>query len=214
MPKGFSEREKKIIGEQLLEEGYKQFAAHGLKKTCVEELARAAGISKGAFYIFYESKEALFMDVVEEVEKRVRHDVLAVIDLPGRSARERLVALLKKAFELFRTIPILQFFTGNDYDLLLRRIPSEKLQQHLINDKYFLEELVTRCREAGIPIRVQAGQITTLLYPLVLAVLHENDLGTGTLQGSIDVLLELVAAFCLGEVATNAQIPGVDVLAV
>jgi AcrR family transcriptional regulator len=205
MPKGFTEHEKELIGARLLEQGYRLFSAYGLKKTNIEEIAKAAGISKGAFYNFYESKETLFMDVIEQAEIRVRQDLLAVIDQPGPSPRARLLAVLQKAFYLFRTIPILQVFTGSDYDLLFRRIPAEKLQQHLGSDLAFFEELIARCQRAGIPVRAQSRQITALLYPLVLSIMHEDDLGRNTFSGGIDGLLELVAAFCLKEVELHDQ---------
>jgi AcrR family transcriptional regulator len=207
MPKAFTEYEKELIGQRLLEQGYKQFSAYGLRKTNIEELAQAAGISKGAFYIFYESKEALFMDVVEVAEERFRQEVLASIDRPGPSARARLFAVLKKAFALFRSMPLLQFLTGGDYDLLFRRIPPTKLQEHLASDQMFLQELVTRCRDAGIPIQAQPEELGGLLYPLVLAMMHEDDLRQSNFSGSIDSLLELVAAFCLGEVEIQLQEP-------
>jgi AcrR family transcriptional regulator len=201
VPKGFTEHEKELIRQRLLKEGYKQFSAYGLKKTNIEELAEAAKISKGAFYLFYESKEALFMDVAELAEQRYRQEILAAIDLsPGLSPRARLHNIFKKAFTLFSTIPILQLFTGSDYDLLFRRVPAEKLQEHLASDRLFFEELVTRCQDAGIPIRVRPEEISGLLYPLVLAIMHEDDLNLNNFSGSIDLLLELVAAFCLGEV--------------
>jgi AcrR family transcriptional regulator len=206
VPKGFTEHEKELIRQRLLKEGYKQFSAYGLKKTNIEELAEAAKISKGAFYLFYESKEALFMDVAELAEQRYRQEILAAIDLsPGLSPRARLHNIFKKAFTLFSTIPILQLFTGSDYDLLFRRVPAEKLQEHLASDRLFFEELVTRCQDAGIPIRVRPEEISSLLYPLVLAIMHEDDLNLNNFSGSIDLLLELVAAFCLGEVELKIQ---------
>ncbi len=205
MPKAFSEREKELIVKRLQEQGYKMFSAHGLKKTNVEEIALAAGISKGAFYSFYESKEALLMDVIEEAEKIFRQQLLAVIDLPGPSPRARFYAILKKAFALFRTIPILQFFTGSDYDLLFRRVPAEKFQHHLANDLAFFNELIRRCQNAGIPIQVQAEQVSRLVYPLVLAILHEDDLNLNNFSSDIDLLMELVAAFCVGEVEIQIQ---------
>jgi AcrR family transcriptional regulator len=207
MPKGFTEYEKKLISQRLLEQGYKQFSAYGLKKTNIEELAQAAGISKGAFYIFYESKEALFMDVVEMAEKRYRQELLAVVDLPGPSPRARLTAVLEKAIALLKTMPILQFFTSSDYYLLFRRVPAEKFQEHMANDRVFIEELVTRCQEAGIPIQAKAEQISGLLYALVLTSLHENDFGPNNLIGAVDLLLQLVAAYCLGEIAVQAPEP-------
>ncbi len=199
MPKGFTDHEKDLIRKRLVKAGYKQFSSYGLKKTNIEELAQASGISKGAFYLFYESKEALFMDVAELAEQQFRQEVLATIDLPGPSPRARLYAVLKKAFDQFKIIPILQLFTGSDYDLLFRRVPPEKLQEHLANDRLFFGDLVARCREAGIPIRVRPEQISSLLYPLVLAAMHEDDLDRTGL-GSLDLLLELVAAFLLGEI--------------
>jgi AcrR family transcriptional regulator len=204
MPKAFTQQEKDWISRRLLEQGYKQFSAFGLKKTNIEELADAAGISKGAFYLFYDSKESLFMDVAEEAEKRFRQEVLAAIDLPGPTPRVRLFAVLKKAFILLETIPILRFFTSSDYDLLFRRVPPEKLQEHLANDRVFFEELVIRCQNAGIPIRTRADEISGLLYPLVLSIFHKDDLSLNNFSGSIDLLLELVAAFCLGEVESYA----------
>jgi len=208
MPKGFTERERGLIRERLLGQGYKQFSAYGLKKTTVEELAAAAGISKGAFYLFYESKEALFMDVVEETaEKRFRQEILAAVDLPGPTPRSRLLAILQKALSIFRSIPMLQFSTGSDFDLLFRRIPAERLEQHLAGDRLFFDELITRCQTAGIPIRARSEEISGLLYALVLGVVHENDWGAHSFGGATDVLLELVAAFCLGEVVLQDPIP-------
>ncbi len=207
MPRAFSEHERESIGKRLVEQGYRLFSSHGLKKTNIEEIAVAAGISKGAFYSFYESKEALFMDVIELTEERVREQILAVVDLPGPSARARLFAVLKKAFDLFRAIPILQFFTSRDFDLLFQRIPAEKLQEHMTNDQAFIDELIAGCRDAGIPIQVQSQQIMGLLYPLVPAILRDDGLSRGTFSDSIDKLLELVAAFCLGEVELRLQKP-------
>jgi AcrR family transcriptional regulator len=209
MPKGFTEHEKQLIGARLLEEGARQFSLYGLKKTSVEELAAAAGISKGAFYLFHASKEALFMDVAEEAERNFRREVLAAIDLPGPSPRARLLVVLQKAFTLWKTIPVLQIFTSSDYAILARRIPGETLQEHLQADRKFVENLISSCRQAGIPVCVQADEFSGLLHALFFTILHENDFGTGSLQTPVDILLELVAAFCLGEVKTQKQtLPG------
>jgi AcrR family transcriptional regulator len=207
MPKAFTEAEKKLIKASLLEQGYKQFAAFGLKKTNVGELARAAGISKGAFYLFYKSKEMLFMDVVEDAEERVRKEILPVIDLPGPTPRERLFTVFKKALNLFQEMPILHFFTGSDFDLLFRRVPPEKLQEHLTNDQTFFKELVARCLQAGIPIRAPLEQVSSLLYKTVLVMLHQDEFASNNFDNGIDLLLQLVAAFCVGEIKIQLPSP-------
>ena len=49
----------------LLRGAEEMFAAHGLEDAKVEEIARRAGLSKGSFYLHFESKEAAFKQVVE-----------------------------------------------------------------------------------------------------------------------------------------------------
>lgn len=205
MSKAFSQQEKVLIRKQLLEQGYKLFSTYGLKKTNIEEIAKATGISKGAFYGFYDSKEALFLEVIEQAENHVRQQILTTIDQPEGPARARLFSVLKKAYSLFREIPILQFITGSDYAIIFRRIPVAKLQTHLANDRIFLDELFTHCQNAGIPIQIPPERMVELLYPLALSIIHEDELNQVGIRNNIDPLLELVAAYCLGEVRLQFQ---------
>ncbi len=213
MPKAFSDHEKKMIGERLLDQGELLFSKHGIGKTTVEELARSVGISKAAFYIFYESKESLFMDVVERAENHYRQELLALIGQPGPSPRARLKALFTKAFTMFGSMPILHYFTTSEYDLLFRRVPEEKLREHLASDQRFMNLLVEDCQKAGIPIRIPAEEMSSLMYLLLFSILHQNDFGQGNLAAPIDTLLELIAAYCLGEVEIQSKkrrVPTID----
>lgn len=152
------------------------------------------------------------MDVIEQVEIRGRQEIMAAIDQPGPTPRARLYAILKKSFDLFRELPILRVFSGSDFGLLLGQVPMEKFQEHIASDQGFFDELIAACREAGIPIQVSAQQIVTLLYPLVISFLSENGSEDKTLLGNINGHLELIAAYCLGEVTLKYQEPGVPVL--
>jgi len=78
---------------------------------------------------------------------------------------------------------------------------------HLASDRLFFDELIARCQEAGIPIRARPEEMSGLLYALVLGIVPENDWGASSFGGAIDVLLELVAAFCLGEVVLQVPNP-------
>ena len=80
MPKAFSEHEKETIRAQLREKARKLFEKQGLKKTTVDELAQAAGISKGAFYLFYESKEELFLEILEALEADFRARGVTIVN--------------------------------------------------------------------------------------------------------------------------------------
>ena len=65
MPRPFSERERDLVRQRLLQAGREAFASFGLRRTAVDDLARAAGISKGAFYLFFDSKEGLLLEILE-----------------------------------------------------------------------------------------------------------------------------------------------------
>jgi AcrR family transcriptional regulator len=208
MPKGFSEREKEIIRERLLENGLKTFSAYGLRKTNVEDLTRAIGISKGAFYLFYDSKEALFMDVMEAVERRFHETILAEIERPGPSPRARLRQVFVTAFSLWKQMPVLQMMTQGEYALLLGKMPPEKVAEHLQSDSEFVHTLVTRCNAAGIPITASEAQIDGLTKALFFISLHESDFGPNRFPGVLDLLVDLVAAFCVGETAMAPDMTG------
>ncbi len=209
MPKWFSEDEKELIRRKLLEQGEKHFSRFGFKKTNVEEIALAVGISKGAFYRFFDSKELLFMEVIEEVEIRGRKEILKVISQPGPTPRARLFAILKKAFDMFGELPILRVFTGSDFEILANRVPVDVFQAHMANDRAFFEELFSRCEKNGINIKVDAEEIVELLYPLVIGFLSGIGAKENNLTGNLDKHLELIAAYCLGEITLEiSEKPG------
>ncbi len=64
MARSFTEQEKKNIRVKLLEECAKGWSKYGYKKTNIDELCARSGISKGAFYLFFTSKEALFCETL------------------------------------------------------------------------------------------------------------------------------------------------------
>lgn len=200
MPKAFSEQEKQAILLELLHQGKKQFSSFGLKKTNIEDIARAAGISKGAFYLFFESKEDLFLQVMERVETEFREQILRMIEASSGTSKQRLTYLLVELFSLWKTIPLLHFFTSSDYQILLRRMPPEVIQRHVQEDTEFMVNLLAQLELSGIPIRVKPEIFMQLMYAMFLVSLHGDDFGPGGLEPGKKILLELIAAYVLGEV--------------
>jgi AcrR family transcriptional regulator len=46
----------------------REFVVHGIQRARIEDITQACGLSKGAFYLHYESKEALFRELVESLQ--------------------------------------------------------------------------------------------------------------------------------------------------
>ena len=78
MAVGFTTKERESITEALLRAAGRHAALSGMKKTSVDELCAEAGISKGAFYSFYPSKEHLFLTVMERWQEDKFYDRLGL----------------------------------------------------------------------------------------------------------------------------------------
>lgn len=81
----FTELEKERIREELIEVAYRFFIDKGFKSTSLEDITSSVGIAKSSFYIFFESKEMLYMELLaregEQIEKQVWPEVMAAKDI-------------------------------------------------------------------------------------------------------------------------------------
>ncbi len=69
MPRKFTPQEERRIRRALREVGRSIMGIRGVRKTSIDELVRGAGISKGSFYRFHASKEALALELLAEWER-------------------------------------------------------------------------------------------------------------------------------------------------
>lgn len=69
MPKGFSKEEKKRVKQRLFDECKACWQQYGYKKTSIDMLCQNIGIAKGSFNHFYETKEALFYEVIMQIQE-------------------------------------------------------------------------------------------------------------------------------------------------
>ena len=90
MDLAFSDFETEQIYKALLAETRRCAVTLGMRKTSVDQLTQAVGISKGSFYKFFESKELLFFAVLEDIHSEL-YDVAdrALHENVGLPAAER-----------------------------------------------------------------------------------------------------------------------------
>jgi AcrR family transcriptional regulator len=67
----FTDAKRERVRESLHETGRELFARYGVRKTAISELTEAAGIGKGTFYQFYDSKDELYLEILEEYSEEV-----------------------------------------------------------------------------------------------------------------------------------------------
>ncbi len=195
MPKGFSERERMIIRAKLREKGAELFGSYGIRKTNVDELARAAGISKGAFYLFYESKEELFFELLEQFEASYRAAMLQTIARGDLPPRERMKALLLGARAVRQDNALFARLSQEEYEYLFRKLPEERLQGHLRGDIDFAPQFLAAWQQAGVTIACSPEKVAALIRGLFFLSLHEDDIGASMYVEVIDTYAELLANY-------------------
>ena len=79
------EQSRQHTRERILDSALELFSTQGYRATSLEEIAESAGFSKGAVYSNWESKEALFLELLDAASSRQTPD--SGIDLtPSRWA--------------------------------------------------------------------------------------------------------------------------------
>ena len=94
-------------GEQtrarLLEAAKEIFEENGFLDARISDIAERAGLSHGAFYHYFDSKEQVFREIAELLDEQLAEPMESVIFAPGSSAdpRERLFTALHRHLERY-----------------------------------------------------------------------------------------------------------------
>ena len=164
----FSAEENAAIRETLLREARRCAVTLGLRKTSVEQLTEAAGISKGLFYKYFASKELLFFEVLEDIHSEVYQVAEQVLeegkDLPPD---ERIANVLLSEIGAMK-------FIEEDSAYLLRRIPAQVKAEHYHSDEVHIRDLL---EESGLTPRGGIALAAATIRGLILTVSHQEQIG-------------------------------------
>lgn len=170
MAVSFTPKERHGIVNALREAARKNAASVGMRKTTVDELAEEAGISKGAFYKFYQSKEHLFLDMLEQWYQQIYEGTAQALaaqeDLPPR---KRAALALKTAWRIMIQQPLMRF-CRDDIPLMTRKLPEAVLSEHYRSVDEFIGELIDSSRVMLTVSKPDAcAAVKILFYSLLIA---------------------------------------------
>jgi AcrR family transcriptional regulator len=120
MAKAFTADEKTAILERLKNEAVRCLTETGIRKTTVEELCAAAGISKGAFYLFFPSKEVLFFAVIQDWHEKAEDVMLSGLSAQLDAGPEALTGILLKTFRFVESSFFPKLVAGGELEMLMR----------------------------------------------------------------------------------------------
>jgi AcrR family transcriptional regulator len=199
MPKAFSEHEKEIIRAQMRAKGQLLFEKQGLKKTSVDELTEAVGISKGAFYLFYESKEELFLEILEQMEEEIQEKILEFAIQPKADTKKNVSDLLKTFLLTRDTYPLLKKLGKSEFEYLVRKVPPEWALKHAHKDEEFITQFIRKIKQEGIVVKASPRVVSNLIKTLFFVGLYLEELGQAAYEETLEVMINMVAGYIVGE---------------
>jgi len=122
--------------EEILEAAKHVFGESGYAGTKLEDVARRAGVSKGTLYLYFDSKEALFREMVRaKVVTALAHAEETVRTFDG-SSRELLVILVSSMYRRLR----------DDGMARVGRVVQAELPSFPELAQFYFEEVILRSR--------------------------------------------------------------------
>lgn len=169
--RGFDEEEREEIREALVAAAEEHFLRVGPRKTTVEDLTDEAGIAKGSFYTFFDSKADLFMEVFRRLGKAQVDEVLESVE-DVEDGREGIRRLFTSYLDWAEANPILQRLAADaDRSRFRRNLPADQFAEAQRKRDERLAEPVERWQANGsLRGDVPAIRIVGLMQPLLMMV--------------------------------------------
>lgn len=170
MATGFTPREREQIMDALRSAAARHAAAQGsMKKISVDELCAEAGISKGAFYKFYPSKEHLFLDVMERWHQAMSMEAEKAVQVAGSlNGQERAALMMKTACRVMREQPLARF-QETEVPLLLRKLPEEDMRNHTLTEAAVVHQILEKMHVKLTVSEEQAFNMACILFRALLS---------------------------------------------
>ena len=169
MARSFTEREKENIKRSLQEACKQSWTQYGYKKTSVDDLCGQAGISKGAFYLFFESKEALFCEVLCSVQEQICNAASEVIE--KHKDKYGVAEALKLIYREYDNNNFLYNSHSTDFTILMNRL-SEEQAKKIEESSHMSRQLFLG--QPYLKFKVDADLAMSVIYSLIMNIRNKD----------------------------------------
>lgn len=165
MPRALTEQEKCRLCQRLLDKGKDAIMAVGIKKVSVDDIARAAGMSKGSFYLHFESKERYLQELIIDMHRQMfvkAQQIIPTGDDFKAGAKDFLMRVLH--------MPEIVFFMQNEAEIseFLINLPDTDFQTFKLMEQTMFENLLIM---VGVDTEiVKPGVVHNYLHTLLLVM--------------------------------------------
>jgi AcrR family transcriptional regulator len=183
--------------EEILDAAYGVFGEHGFTRTKLDDVARRAGVSKGTLYLYFDSKDTLFREMVRAKILPCIVEGEELLRTHQGTARELLVALMRRMWSVVRTaemarigrlvqselgnFPELAAFYFDEVIIRSRRLFQTAIDRGVASREFRRapHQFVTR---AITSLLVHAGQYQCFFGPLDPDALSDDEVANGVID--------------------------------
>ncbi len=161
------------------------YLRYGIRRTSIDDVARAAGIAKGTIYLYYDSKETLNAAVVEKVCADILTDGRRALGERGTLV-QRLVAFLDawkgKPSRLMASSPHIAEIIESTATVPVAITAS------------FYEQMRAMLRDALRDVGIVHDDAVTMLYAAAVGTLETGDIGEAPYRARLTSIVETLTA--------------------
>lgn len=179
--------------QQLYLSAKAMFSERGFKDTNISAITKAANMAVGTFYLYYSSKEQLFMEIFKDENTRLKHELLDKLDL-NESPKAIILRMLKINQEGIQTNPILrEWYTSDEF----RKIEQAYREANAIDSLNFLYDtflaLVERWQAEGkMRTDIDSKMIMKVFEAIINVDTHKDELGMEYFPALLDIMTDLI----------------------
>lgn len=202
----FTEEKRDRVRETLHKTGRDLFGRYGLRKTTIEELTEPADIAKGTFYQFYDSKEDLYIAIIDEYSDELIPRVMGASFEAYDDPEEAIAAFLDVVLNELETNPLIRrIIMDDEVDRLRAQYSDDDLAAERERKVAYFLPYIEQWYDDGRIIGPDPETIAYAIRAVGNIVLHEEDLGEERYHAVRDTLITAVAAGLTDESDSTAN---------
>ena len=160
-----SDADKENIRKKLKGLCEECWISQGYKKTSIKSLCEKAGISVGTFYTLYPTKEDLFFETIETIQRRLEEKIFAINR--DRRTKDGFSESMKELFKEYDSKPFLYNVNTPDFQSFITKLPEETIKKVKFDSFDFFRQAV---HAAGLELKMEESKAYGILSALLSTI--------------------------------------------
>ena len=160
-----SDADKENIRKKLKGLCEECWISQGYKKTSIKRLCEKAGISVGTFYTLYPTKEDLFFETIETIQRRLKEKIFEINR--DRQTKDGFAESMKVLFKEYDSKPFLYNVNTPDFQSFITKLPEETIKKVKFDSFDFFRQAV---HAAGLELKVEESKAYGILSALLSTI--------------------------------------------